>query len=395
MSIKQIIRLWAQVMFLFLPILLSLAKGNPEPHGLAELEARVKIILAKDNVSQRREVNDIFKLADIYAAQGDALKAGKLYETGLAIDSFRLDYQLKLADILRDKGDANQAVERYKTVYAYAEDERIINSAKERLQSLKVDCTRPEQEESKFKIVVVPIGEINRFFVDELMTELNRATGIRYELSEKQLPVGEPDRTNAQRYLSMLCEKIKSEKPNIKPLPDTAVNAQMEFIIGLMRKDGVKPEDINAFRTRIIENFQVGQRNADRLISELKKQFGSDKKPDVDGYLGITAADIYSGDNNYLFGWAQKRFGVMSYCRFTAGFNKEPEHRPRLLKRALKQGISSTFFILNIPRCSNVMCVRAYPHSLSEQDLKGIELCEWCKQQLRKKLEEKEIKSNR
>jgi predicted Zn-dependent protease len=83
----------------------------------------------------------------------------------------------------------------------------------------------------------------------------------------------------------------------------------------------------------------------------------------------------------------------MSYCRFKADFNKEREYRPRLVERAVKQGISSTFFILDIPRCTTAMCVRAYPHSLEEQDLKKAELCSWCKEQLSMKL--KELRKNK
>ncbi len=354
----------------------------------SDLETRVRNILAKDNVSQRSEVNDIFLLADIYAAKNNIPKAREFYEAGLAIDSFRLDYQLKLANLLNRLGDVNQAIEKYKSIYAYAEDEHLINSAKGYLRSLKVNCPSPSQNNGKYSIIVVPFGKINRVLVDELLSELNRTTGIKYTLSEKQLPLGNLDRTYAAWNLSKICDKIKSESesPDMNIPPDTDPNAQLNFVISLLYAENVSQKKIDNFRAKMISDFQNGQRNADRLISELKAAFTSVNKPHIMGFLGITEADIYSDDNNFLFGWAQPRFGIMSYFRFKADFNEEPQCRPRLIKRAVKQGISSTFFILGIPRCTNAMCVRAYPHSLEEQDIKESQLCSWCKEQLSKKL---------
>jgi predicted Zn-dependent protease len=73
----------------------------------------------------------------------------------------------------------------------------------------------------------------------------------------------------------------------------------------------------------------------------------------------------------------------MSYHRFTADFNKEDQNRPRLVRRALKQAVSSSFFVLAIPRCTNPLCIRAYPHSLAELDNKGNEICSSCLNKLK------------
>lgn len=388
MEIKQVFRLAAAIVFILWPVLLSSASDDYEQQKTAELEGRVEEIRARDNVSQRQDVNDIFNLADIYAKQGDTQQARELYEAGLSIDSFRFDYQLKLANLLTESGDTKQAIEKYKSVYAYAEDKQVINSAKDRLLSLKVKCPSPKQNKSRFSIIVVQLGNINHVFAEEMLSELNKITGIQYTLCEEQLPLGKLDRTDAEWYLSQLCEKIKKKSPGANPPADTDPNAQMEFVIGFLRADGASEDKINDFRKDISLNFQVGQRSADRLILEIKAKFDANEAPCVVGYLGITEADIYSGDNNFLFGWAQPRFGVMSYCRFKADFNNEREYRPLLVGRAVKQGISSTFHILGIPRCTTAMCARAYPHSLEEQDLKKAELCNWCKEQLSMKLKE-------
>ena len=384
---KQVLKLFIAVTFFIASI--SLASDSSENRKIAELEARVKEILARDNISQRPDVNDVFELADIYASQGNISKARKMYETGLSIDSFKFEYQLKCADLMRKSGDVNQAVEKYKSIYTYSEDENLINTAKKQLLDLKIDCSKPSQKESKFKIVVVPIGKLNDVFVDELLSRLNEATGIKYVLSEKQIPPGKIDRTYAARYLSRICEKIRSESPDIKPPSDTDPNAQMQFIIELMRKESVPKKDIENFRIDMMKNFKNGQRDASRLLAELSEHFSSSKEDDVVGFLGMTESDIYSNDNNYLFGLARSGFAVGSYCRFKGDFNKEPQHRPRLVERSLKQCLSSVFFVLNIPRCTNAMCARAYANSLEEHDLKDVQLCSWCREQLSKKLTNK------
>jgi len=100
------------------------------------------------------------------------------------------------------------------------------------------------------------------------------------------------------------------------------------------------------------------------------------------GYLGITEADLFTRDYNFLYGWGGPGHAVMSYHRFTAAFNKEPPNRPKLLERAVKQALSSTFYILDIPRCTSPACARAYPHSLAEHDQKTADLCNDCKRAL-------------
>ncbi|MHC4292488.1 MAG: hypothetical protein ACYSTR_09790, partial [Planctomycetota bacterium] len=105
--------------------------------------------------------------------------------------------------------------------------------------------------------------------------------------------------------------------------------------------------------------------------------------------IGITKEDIYAKDYNFLFGWGGKGYDIMSYHRFTADFNNDKPNRPLLVKRTLKQCISSTFRTLGIQRCTSPTCARAYPNDLTEHDRKAVELCDWCKEWLKEKLKVK------
>jgi predicted Zn-dependent protease len=97
------------------------------------------------------------------------------------------------------------------------------------------------------------------------------------------------------------------------------------------------------------------------------------------GILGITREDIYENDYNFLFGWAYKKLGVMSYARFALG---NPT-REQFEKRVVMQGLSSIGLVIGIPRPTNPNCARAYPNSLEEHDRKEDKLCEECRANLR------------
>jgi len=164
-------------------------------------------------------------------------------------------------------------------------------------------------------------------FIDELLSKLNEATGIKYTVSSIKLEPGKIDRSYAAQYLSKVCEKIRAESPDIKTPDDKDPNAQLDFLIGIFRQKKIPKKDLDIFRTNMMNGFKVGQRNASRLLDELQKQVGTVKEEGLIGFLGITEADIYDKDNNYLFGLARTGFAVMSYCRFKGDFNQEPQQR--------------------------------------------------------------------
>ena len=296
-----------------------------------ELEERVNDILAGDGQFQRENAPDIFLLADIYAEEGNDKEAIRLYEKGLEIDERQLGYQLQLARLLHKSGDVKKAANKATVVALYAEDKALLAEAQKFLSetagksfTLPSGKGRGEYLET-VEIVIVPIGAINKRLVHEFKDAIQSKMGIKYSIAEVQLDPGKAARR--------------------------------------------------------------GQYDADLLQDLLGTNFSLGERHGVRGYLGITEVDIYARDYNYLFGWAGKGYGVISYRRFTARFDREAPNRPRLLRRTLKQGISSSFFILGIPRCKTPDCARAYPGNLEEHDRKGTEICEWCRGQLKAYIE--------
>ena len=325
-----------------------------------KLKKRVELFLKENNVNLRRNVDDVFLLAEIYEKEGKDKEAMFLYQEGLRVNSWRLDYQLKLAQFMYKYGAQKQAVEKVKIVSQYAEDEELLIKAEEFLFNLGMNPVKSINKTKRKlvkdpQIVIVPIGKVNKHLLLKVKNKLQEKMGISYSIMEEGFDPGKFDRSYLDKY---------------------TISTMRKLLVSFLR---LIPEQNERFKE--LEN--QGQFNVSRLILELKDKYIIEKGSKIKGYLGITQKDIFIGNSNFLFGWAGKDYGVMSYHRFLATFNREPPNRTRLCNRMVKQGISSSFFILGIPRCTNPTCIRAYPHNLTEHDQKSNELCSWCKEHLK------------
>ena len=130
------------------------------------LEKRVKEHLKKSNVDMRKEVDDLFLVADIYADEGNDEDAIKLYQKALSVNAWRLGYQLKLAKILKKRGEKSQAVEKARTVYQYAEEGNLIEEAKKFLLELgeypEKKAIKSQTLAKNIEIIIIPIGKVNQ-----------------------------------------------------------------------------------------------------------------------------------------------------------------------------------------------------------------------------------------
>jgi len=351
------------------------------------------------NVDQRECVDDFFALADACAGEGKIDEAVSLYEQGLRVDSWRLEYQIKLARLLKQANRREEAVRKTKTVYEYAEQEEQVVAAYELLRDLDAlprdgMPAGPPQAGSDMEIVMVPVGPVNTQLLSELRDALQRKLGITFSIAEYSLVPGPADRNKADRQLEKVVEEIRRDMPRRlydQVLRETGITEEslsrcgtkVRFIEAILRKSGYTEFQIEEFREAIAEEFRkTGQYDAERLLVPLRWIHVPLSRTHIVGYLGVTEADIFARNYNFLYGWGGRSHSLMSYHRYTAAFNGTLPNRPKLLERSIKQGISSTFFILDIPRCTSPACARAYPHTLIEHDQKTCELCEECKRAL-------------
>ena len=362
-----------------------------------DLQDRVDKLLKSGNVMLRRDVDSAFTLGRIYEEEGNSDEAIKLYDEALRVNAWNLEYQLRLAKLLKFTERKNEAAEKAQLVYDYAEDEDLIQGAELLLEltGRKIDSQKPiTQVEDRIEIVLIPLGKVQARVINELRYQLQEKMGIKYSIYGETMDIGKIDRNQLDSYVESfyaLVDKSLSPKGKDILLDELDLDSEdleltknkIQFVLAFFDKLG---EDGQKARENFDKGFEEassrGQYNTARLIPELKNKFPLKKGSPIKGYLAVTSDDIYEGEANFLFGGARPGYGVMSYRRFTAKFNDEDQNRPRLVERIAKQGISSSFFTLNIPRCSNPICVRAYPHSLDEHDQKKFELCNECKEKL-------------
>lgn len=366
-----------------------------------ELQTEVMKLLKKGNISLRRNINKVYTLGNIYEEEGNVKDAIRLYSSALKSNPWNLKYQLRMAKLLAKNNKKDEAIDKARLVYDFAEDKKLIKSAEEFLTTCDVESTpekTPVKVDERIEIVLVPLGDVDRRIILETKELLKKRMGIKFSIHEGRKEIGNFDRTLGCRYVSQVFESIKKDLKEdqinslMKDIYLTTDDLQLQenkikFIYAFLERmgDGAKRTRFQ-FDVTLARLKKKVQYNYSRLLKELQEEFPLKNNDVIKGYLAITGEDLYDKDYNYVFGLALvgKGYGVMSYHRFTARFNGTDQNRPRLIKRTLKQALSSANFLLGIPRCSNPNCARAYPHSLQEHDQKSDELCSVCKSNLDK-----------
>jgi len=371
-----------------------------EIYTYEELETQVQQLLLSGNVDLRRKVELVFTLAKLYEQQGKMEKAKGLYDKALEVNAWNLKYQLNLAHLLSGTERQQEAEEKAQLVSVYAEEEILIKDAEVLLESMGI-VVKPANEhlvvDKNVEIVLVPLGEVNLRVLKELQYVLQQLMGINFSIANTKKYIGEFDRDGSSTFVnhafSRLYDSLLPMQRNIilseLKMNEDSLNSKedkLKFIYAYLGKfdqeQAVKEKQ--SFNELLQDVSSRKQYDIARLIKELRQEFLLESNSPIKGYLAVTGQDIYEGDSNFRFGGAFPGYGVLSYHRFKADFNKENQNRPRLIKRALKQATSSAFFILGIPRCSNPLCIRAYPHSLAELEGKGNEICSSCLSKLKK-----------
>lgn len=115
-----------------------------EPLDRAALEQLVENILAQREIEQNKNIEPVYRLAEIYEKEGLLPEAIKLYEAALRSDSANLFYQNRMAQLLLSSGRPEEALDRLLMVYQYAEEPELISQAAGTLSEYGIDYL-PEQ----------------------------------------------------------------------------------------------------------------------------------------------------------------------------------------------------------------------------------------------------------
>jgi len=285
---------------------------------IVPVRKQINDILRMDKINMRLYVDDIFILADRYIADNRLVDADRLLQVALEVDNGRLDYQLKHAKILLALGHQDEAVEKARIVSEYTKDSQLKLDSQLFIQKLgvtdnSVAMTTPECDE--MTIVLVPMGNVNMQLLNDMIPNLEKIMGIKFIISSQAI--------------------------NETGLPSG------------------------------------NQLDADKLIQILSQNFRVSDKANFTGYLGVTEHDLNTLDTNFVFGEAGNGYGVFSYSRYIPQFNWIFNNNRLLVERTVKQAVSSSFLLLNIPRGTEPMSIRSYAHNLAEHDAKPLTVDNW------------------
>jgi predicted Zn-dependent protease len=365
-----------------------------QTNSLNMLRAQADKVLAQTNVTARADIDVVFKLIDRLLEENQFDDAEKYIVQGLEHFPWNLKYQMIYAELLANSGRREKAEEKATLVFKYGETGELIERA------IKLLNKDPLPEFAKFStlpgtnhcVVLVPLQECDKWLIVRIKEELSAALGIPIYIQtiDMKYPAFSRDRRG------ILIDQIKQRV--IKDIDDFQITDAMKDLN--LTKDDLDEEDnviklmkylLRSYDARAIKEFEATledskgknpQWNADQLQTMLSVAVMPYRRKNV-AYLGITSEDIYARDYNFLFGWANRLCGIMSYRRFTADFNNDSPNQERLIKRTLMQSLSSVGLIYGLKRCTDPTCARAYPHSLSEHDAKDETLCSECRNRFR------------
>ncbi len=299
------------------------------------LEKKVRRILSEESsIIRWQGINDLFLLADLCDAEGNGEKASALYEEGLRLDSWRLEYQIPSARLLYERGDAARAVEKARAVHRHAGNAGLAREARELLAAIKPRPRLPAAPlrpasvpDRRMEIVLVPIGPVDESLLEIGMEAIQSRMGIPCSIAPEGMDPGKRD----------------------------------DFRSGHERFD------------------------ARRLITRLSERYPPWEGPEIRYVIGVTEVDLLAPEDDRfpLRFYAAPGWGVLSHHLFLAAGREEPSVREKLPEWFAKDAVGCAFQLLGIPPCTMPLCSRSPSIEWVRMDQKGSELCPWCREALR------------
>ena len=347
---------------------------------------RYEEALIEGNVSMGQWQKSIHSYATQLLKTGKKNEALFVLKNLLATSPF--DYEAHL-EFIENTSDLMAATNSAKAVLKSAEQLDQISQAAgflgveaptlEKIASLSTNDTG-------FEVVLIPIAPCNPWLPGEVASTYERITDVPVKIRQldQEWIWGTPDRVARQRDIENIL--IRLAKKNIVFTgwdKDRYLSALTE---------AVKSEDAFSkyWANDLISKAKVepGQYRVEHYLNTLSERLKSHRSKDARTmYVGITEANIYGGDNNYVFSLgttaADSHASLMSYCMMLGktvpqGFDS----RQRLVERIAKELVPASLKQLRIPRSTDPTCPYSYSSGLDRLDQKTLTLSDEVKQAL-------------
>lgn len=242
--------------------------------------------------------------------------------------------------------------------------------------------------ETGLQVILIPLPPCNPWLLDETAKVYERITGVPVTIKRlnEAWSWGAPERISRQREIQGILVQLTREN-----LDFTNWNKD-RYIEALT--DAVKPEDAlsNYWIHDLAEKVkdEPGQYFVDpyldRLCGILKNYRSKDSRT---MYVAITEANIYSGDNNYVFSYGrtdrESPASIMSYYMMLGRtLYATYDSRQRLVERIAKELVPASLKQLGIPRSTDPSCPYSYSSGVDRLDQKTLVLSDEVKDSLNK-----------
>jgi predicted Zn-dependent protease len=366
------------------------AEANEKATTLA-LVSRADAVLAEawlDNVAAAKVVGSVFAAAQRLAAEKQWEKARTYYEKALQLSPWELEHQLAYAGVLEVLGEKTRAASAARIVFQTTERQELLEESS-RISGLAMPSGMeklPGDPLLEKGICLVRVGPVDEWILQRIGKRLEQTLGAKVYIHPKEIPLPAPDRSFYARWGEGLKKDLPWDHPGVLRLmkeldieskESATVDQTLELMAQIAELQGQPDPREEQARYKKDAMERDKQWNAASLLGLIANTV--QLRMDV-VHIGITAGDLYGGDNNYLFGLAAngRSLAICSYCRYTGWFNRERENQSRFLDRVHKQVLSSTGFAFGVPRPTDPRSARSYPNSLEDHDLKGTWLAPEC-----------------
>lgn len=340
------------------------------------------------NVGARSHIHQYWQLADLYIENKDYGSAYNIIIKGLRLDSWNYKYQKIASEIEIINNEYEKAYNRLNFIINNLNElGTIYNESVQQIGSINTkNIVRPPIALPNYHVYIATYPNLNSDVIAVLASRISEEYGIEVRIVNVGLKESEKNLRDRQLevYNNIISDVyLRYSKNSIE-----------DFLrqIGLSNEEMETREGKRKFVFTLYNQNDNGRAQFDEielvksqfsgnvLLEQLSQRFRNYiNDPYCLGILGITGNDIYEQSYNFLFGWAQKSVGVISYARFLLD---NPIYE-QFEKRTVMQALSSIGFVIGISRCTNPNCARAYPNSLEEQDRKDDKLCIECRENLR------------
>jgi predicted Zn-dependent protease len=298
------------------------------------------------------------------------------------LETTPFDYQAHL-DLMENSDNAADARDSAKVVLDNAEDPIFIAKAMHFLglppRSIE-DLPPLTPQDRGLQLILIPLNPCNVRFLEKAAPIYERITAVPIKI--RRLPDswnwGASERIANEKNIRQTI--IQNSGPSVDFSGWTKQKYESELLATVASKSALAKFSMQSFAEKL--KTAPGQYLVDNYLDELAdllEKYRSDDRRTM--YVGVTEANIYSGDSNYVFSLFTQKKGhgvsLLSYSMMMAKMTGETyESQSRLAERIAKELVPASLKALDIPRPTDPSDPYSYASGLDRLSQKGLVLSE-------------------